>query len=160
MPATENRLTIRPAEPGDLDSLVTLLQQLFTIEEDFQVDEKRQRRGLTMMLGNPRGLILVAEQEGRVIGMCSGQLLVSTAEGGPALLMEDVIVDENFRRGGIGRLLISAMAQWAADQGAYRLQLLADRTNNEALAFYARLGWKTTNLICLRHFLAIDEQQH
>lgn len=156
MPVTENRLTVRPAEPGDLDSLVTLLRQLFAIEEDFQVDEERQRRGLAMMLTNSRGLILVAERDGRVIGMCSGQLLISTAEGGPALLMEDVIVDENFRSSGIGRLLVSAMAQWAGDQGAYRLQLLADRTNSSALTFYAKLGWKTTKLICLRHNLEIE----
>lgn len=160
MPVTENRSSIRPAEAGDLEHLVDLLRQLFAIEEDFQVDAARQRRGLAMMLSNPRGLILVAERDGRVIGMCSGQLLISTAEGGPALLMEDVIVDENFRGGGIGRLLVSAMAQWAADQGAYRLQLLADQTNGEALAFYERLGWKTTNLICLRHTLEIEQQQH
>ena len=78
-------------------TLVALLRQLFAIEEDFRIDEERQRRGLAMLLDNPQALILVAEAAGRVIGMCSGQLLVSTAEGGPALLVEDVVVAEGFR---------------------------------------------------------------
>lgn len=159
MPAMENRLTVRPASAGDIDTLVTLLQQLFTIEDDFQIDGKKQRQGLAMMLDNPRGCIMVAENNGRVIGMCTGQLLVSTAEGGPALFMEDVVVAEGFRGYGAGRLLVSAMGEWAAGRGASRLQLLADQKNREALAFYARLGWQTTGLICLRKYQEIDSIQ-
>lgn len=152
MKAPQTQLTVRPAQPADLETLVALLRLLFAIEDDFQVDEERQRRGLTMMLANPLGCILVAEAEGRVIGMCTGQLTVSTAEGAPALLMEDVVVAEEFRGCGTGRLLVSAMGDWAAVQGAFRLQLLADRKNSEALAFYERLGWQTTSLICLRRY--------
>ena len=87
-----NKGAIRTAEPADLDSLVSLLAPLFAIEEDFVFDESRQRRGLALMLENERGCVLVAETEGQVIGMCTGQLLVSTAEGGLSLLVEDVVV--------------------------------------------------------------------
>jgi ribosomal protein S18 acetylase RimI-like enzyme len=145
-------LTVRPAETTDMAMLVALLRQLFAIEEDFRIDEDRQRRGLAMLLENPQALILVAEAAGRVIGMCSGQLLVSTAEGGPAFLMEDVVVAESFRGRGAGRLLVSAMADWAATRGAFRLQLLADRDNSRALSFYQAIGWQTTKLICLRRY--------
>ena len=143
-------LTVRPAETTDMARLVALLRQLFAIEEDFRIDEERQRRGLAMLLDSPQALILVAEAAGQVIGMCSGQLLVSTAEGGPALLMEDVVVAEGFRGCGAGRLLVTAMADWAARRGACRLQLLADRDNSLALSFYLAIGWQTTRLICLR----------
>ncbi len=152
-------LAVRPAETTDMATLVALLRQLFAIEEDFRIDEDRQRRGLAMLLENPRALILVAEADGRVIGMCSGQLLVSTAEGGPALLMEDVVVAEGFRSAGIGRLLVSAMADWAATRGAFRLQLLADRNNSRALSFYQAIGWQTTSLICLRRYQDPRERQ-
>lgn len=140
-------------------TLVALLRQLFAIEEDFQIDEERQRRGLAMLLENPQALILVAETAGRVIGMCSGQLLISTAEGGPALLMEDVVVAEGFRGRGAGRLLISAIADWAAARGAFRLQLLADQDNSRALSFYRAIGWQTTKLICLRRYQDPRESQ-
>ena len=140
-------------------TLVALLRQLFAIEEDFRIDEERQRRGLAMLLDSPQARILVAEAAGRVIGMCTGQLLVSTAEGGSALLMEDVVVAEGFRGCGAGRLLVSAMVDWAATRGSFRLQLLADRDNSRALSFYQAIGWQTTNLICLRRYQDPQESQ-
>lgn len=159
MQVPETQLTVRPAQPADLETLVSLLRLLFAIEDDFQFDEERQQRGLALMLANPLACILVAEVENRVVGMCTGQLTVSTAEGGPALLMEDVVVADEFRGRGAGRLLVSAMGDWAAVQGAFRLQLLADRNNGKALAFYARLGWQTTNLICLRSYRQPGDRQ-
>jgi len=145
---------IRPASPADLDSLVALLQILFDLEKDFEGDQVRQRRGLELMLENERGCVLVAEVEGEVIGMCSGQVTVSTAEGGPALLVEDVVVREEWRGKGVGRLLMESLGNQARDQGIERLQLLADRTNGPALDFYEALGWRATALVCLRKHLA------
>lgn len=147
------QVRIRNAQPADLPSLVSLLAALFAIEEDFVFDEPKQRRGLSLMLENERGCVLVAEAEGRVVGMCSGQLLVSTAEGGLSMLVEDVVVDGRWRGRGVGRLLMAAISDWAKANKVSRLQLLADRNNIPALDFYQRLGWHTTELICLRTFL-------
>ena len=147
------RVKIRSAEPADLDRLVSVLAALFSIEDDCAFDEQKQRFGLALMLENERGCVLVAEAEGRVVGMCTGQLLVSTAEGGLSLLVEDVVVDEQWRGHGVGRLLIEAISGWAKANKVSRLQLLADRNNMPALDFYWSLGWQTTELICLRTFL-------
>ena len=145
-------IVIRPALAGDLDSLVALLRALFAIEEDFFFDEARQRRGLRLLLDSSRACLLVAEKGGEVVGMCSGQLLVSTAEGGLSLLVEDVVVSEQWRGQGVGRLLMEAISAWAVRRNATRLQLLADRNNTPALDFYRHLGWRTTELICLRTY--------
>lgn len=145
-------VTIRDALPDDLDILVRLLQALFSIEADFTVDEKRQRRGLALMLdgcGKHR-CVKVAEIEGIVVGMCTAQMLISTAEGGMVALVEDMVVDARYRRMGIGRQLMSAIDAWAKKRGISRLQLLADRTNFPALDFYDKIGWCPTQLICLR----------
>ncbi len=91
---------VRTAWAGDIGRLTGLLEALFAIEQDFVFDPSRQRQGLAMMLDNPQGCLLVAEEDGQVVGMCSGQLLVSTAEGGLSLLVEDVVVDEKWRAGG------------------------------------------------------------
>ncbi len=141
---------LRKARQQDLGELTALLRLLFSIEEDFSFNAATQRRGLEMMLENDRGCVLVAEEAGRVVGMCTGQVVVSTAEGGPALLVEDMVVDPAHRGQGIGRALMNAMAGWAVEQGATRLQLLADSNNQPGLAFYQRLGWQKTALICLR----------
>lgn len=125
---------------------------LFAIEADFTPEPERQRQGLMRFLdgcGKHR-CMLVAEMENAVVGMASLQTLVSTAEGGWVGLVEDVVVHEAFRGRGIGRQLISALADWAVTHGLTRLQLLADRDNRAGLDFYRNIGWQDTRLICLR----------
>ena len=92
---------------------------------------------------------MVADLEGVVMGMCTGQLVISTAEGGPSLLVEDVVVAEEWRRHGLGGKLLDGLGAWAAGQGAFRMQLLADRTNKIGLDFYSNKGWQQTQLVCL-----------
>ncbi len=144
-------LTIRAATPHDLDALVRLLGVLFSIEADFQPDAARQRRGLAGLLEDPaRRAVLVAERAGAVVGMVTVQLVVSTAEGADSGWVEDLVVDAPSRGAGVGRRLLAAAAEWARANGATRLQLLADRENDPALRLYARQGWTTTQLVCLR----------
>ncbi len=147
----DDDVAIRGATPADTERLARLLGILFSIEADFRPDPERQRRGLALMLGEPeRRAVLVAEREGEVVGMVTAQLVVSTAEGGPAALVEDLVVEPAERGRGVGRRLLEAIEGWAAARGASRLQLLADRENDPALAFYARTGWQATRLVCLR----------
>lgn len=144
-------LTIRRAHAQDLDTLIGLLGALFSLESDFRPDARRQRRGLERMLEDPgRRLVLVAERDGTVIGMVTVQLVVSTAEGGDAGLVEDLIVSAPHRGAGVGRRLLAVAEDWAWTRGATRLQLLADRENALALGFYAEAGWTPTRLVCLR----------
>jgi GNAT superfamily N-acetyltransferase len=144
-------LRIRPACAADLGTLVRLLGQLFSIEADFTPDAARQRLGLALMLSEHRvRAVLVAERGAEVLGMVTAQLVVSTAEGGLSALVEDMIVKEGARGVGIGRALLEGIERWALERGATRLQLLADRENAPALAFYDRAGWSRTQLVCLR----------
>lgn len=146
-----SRTVIRPATEADLGALVRLLGVLFSIEADFRPDPRRQRRGLRAMLSDPeRRRVLVAERAGAVVGMVTLQLLVSTAEGGPSGLLEDMVVGEAARGEGLGRRLLRAAERWGRGRGATRFQLLADSGNGAALAFYERMGWGGTKLVCLR----------
>lgn len=144
------QVNIRPAVYSDLEALTSFLEILFSIEEDFFFNKTLQRRGLELMLTNVRCCVLVAEVNGQAVGMCSGQLTISTAEGGPALLVEDMVVLGDYRGQGIGQRLMAKVAEWGKTKGVSRLQLLADRNNPPALEFYNHLGWQTTELICLR----------
>jgi ribosomal protein S18 acetylase RimI-like enzyme len=142
---------IRDARPEDVDALVGLLAELFSIEADFVVDETRQRRGVQLMLdgGGTQRSVRVAEAAGRVVGMCTAQLLISTAEGGLAAQVEDLVVAAPCRGKGVGRRLMASIEDWACGLGVTRLQLLADRTNTAGVGFYDRIGWQPTRLICL-----------
>ncbi|HOJ79110.1 MAG TPA: GNAT family N-acetyltransferase [Bacillota bacterium] len=141
---------IRHANINDLDNLIPLLKLLFAIEADFSFDEAKQRRGLELMLERPNErCIMVAEVNNEIIGMCTAQLVITTAEGGTAALIEDVVIKEEYRGQGIGRQMMNALEAWAWQKGVKRLQLLADRSNTPALEFYKRLNWNRTQLICL-----------
>ena len=143
-------LVLRHATAADLEPMVRLLADLFTIEKEFRVDTVRQRRGLAMLLGDPRAAVLVATRAGAVVGMATVQLVVSTSEGDLSGLVEDVVVDARERRHGVGRQILAACEEWARSRDATRLQLLTDRGNEPALRFYERTGWAPTRLVCMR----------
>lgn len=150
MESTES-VSIRSARSTDIDPLVELLEQLFLLEPDFPIDKDRQRRGLGLMLDSPETrTILVADVAGRVVGMCSAQIVVSTAEGGPVAWIEDVVVETSSQGRGIGRKLLAEIEAWVVERGGTRLQLIADRENHPSLEFYQRLGWEPTRLVCYR----------
>ncbi len=145
-------ITLRPARSEDIGQLCGLLGDLFCLESDFEPDPRKQARGLELLINDSPGnsLVLVAESGGEVLGMCSVQTLISTAEGGPVGLIEDVIVRKDSRKKGIGTRLLSEALTWCEKKGLSRVQLLADQDNGDALKFYVNRCWKTTNLSCLR----------
>ena len=148
-------ILIRPARPEDIPRMCELLSDLFSVETDFEVDVIKQMKGLSMLVSNPwgRAFVVVAVVDNSIVGMATVQTLISTAEGGHVGLVEDVIVDRQFRGRGVGTLLLEQIADWSRENGLKRLQLLADSDNRPALEFYSSLRWISTRLICLRKLL-------
>lgn len=147
-------LCVRPAETADMPAMIELLGQLFALEVDFAFDREKQALGLGLLLASPSGHVWVSDEDGEVLGMLTVQTLISTAEGGVVGLIEDVVVAATARGRGIGRALLETAEHWARERRMPRLQLLADRGNGSALAFYARRGWRETTLVALRRVLA------
>ncbi len=130
--------------------MCNLLRELFTIEVGFEVDEEKQTRALKRLIKREDALVLAAEHEEKVVGMCSVQTLISTARGGDVGLLEDLVVTSSHRGLGIGTLLLERACTWSGQRGLSRLQLLADWANQPALDFYKKQGWLFTGFIALR----------
>ena len=146
-------LILRDAELLDIPYLVNLLKQLFSIETDFIIDIEKHKKGLQLLIEHKNtAKVLVAELEGKVIGMLSAQIFISTAEGDISIILEDMIIDELHRGKGIGKILLIKMENWAKENKIRRMQLLADISNKPALNFYKCLGWNSTNMFCLRKY--------
>lgn len=143
----------RRATYEDIPSLVRLLQQLFCVESDFDFDADKHRKGLELLIASTKDVVLVAVDEGRVVGMLTCQVAISTVQGGLAGVVEDVVVDSELKGRGIGKKLLMALEEWAKLQGITRLQLLADQDNKPALQFYEKAGWSTLHLLCLRKYV-------
>jgi GNAT superfamily N-acetyltransferase len=147
----DRTLQIDFATAADLEAMAGLLGELFTLESDFAPNRAKQLAALRWILDHPaRGRLFVARDGDRVVGMANALVSVSTAEGGPALILEDVILAASHRGSGHGRLLVEHVMHWAAGAGMRRVTLLADRDNAAALAFYAKLGFEESALVVRR----------
>lgn len=145
------KLIIRKAQKKDVDLLVELLTELFSIETDFTIDTQKQKDGLELIFKETeKACIMVAEYEGKVVGMCSCQLVVSTSEGGYKGLIEDVVINKSYRGQNIGSKLLEKITVWAVGLGAKRIDLVADKRNSPAIDFYKKHGMKVTNMIALQ----------
>jgi GNAT superfamily N-acetyltransferase len=71
---------------------------------------------------------------------------VSTAEGGRAAWLEDMVVDPDWRGQGVGSLLLSHAIEEAKAAGCLRLCLLTDQTNESAMRFYRRAGFTASEM--------------
>lgn len=139
-------MIIRTATAHDLPELVDLLQQLFNLEVDFTPDPPTQRKGLELLLQTPTATLFVAEINRKVVGMCTLQILVSTAAGKKIGWIEDVVVHQTHRGTGIGSALLQHVEQWAHRHQLARLQLQADQNNTPARTFYRKQKWQPTAL--------------
>lgn len=148
------KITVDFATVADLEAMADLLAELFTLESDFSPERDKQLRGLRLILENPQfGRLFVLRAGDQVAGMANALLTISTAEGCPVLLLEDVIVKAAWRGRQLGRQLVEHVFDWALSSGITRVTLLTDRDNAPALAFYERLGFCRSNMRVLRQNL-------
>ena len=152
-------ITFGAAAMEDVPQLAELLKVLFGIEQDFHADPEKQSQGLQHLISeSKRGVVMTARDDtsGKIIGMVSAQLVVSTAEGAYSAWVEDMVIDEAWRAKGIGRKLLESALVWARSRGATRAQLLVDLDNAPALGYYDHLGWQATRLGARRLLLKDD----
>ena len=148
---SEEALELATATKKDLAQLVDLLGMLFMQEADFVPDAAKQKRALEMILGDPRlGRIYVAREGGRVVGMLSTLYTISTAEGGKAAWLEDMVVLHEYRGRGIGAALLEHAVVGAREEGCLRLTLLSDEDNAQAHSVYAAEGFQFSGMRPMR----------
>lgn len=143
-------MEIRDASHSDIEGILLLIEELFSIEADFEFDRAKAERALNILIDSQSASVMLACENEKILGLCTMQTLISTAEGGPVGLVEDMVISKAYRRKGIGSQLLNALEKRASENGILRLQLLADKNNLPALDFYARNKWCSTQLICLR----------
>lgn len=135
-------IIIRFAQKEDIKEMCDLLAQLFSKEVEFTPDSRVQSRGLSLILEQKIGTILVATCKGKVVGMVNLLDTVSTALGGKVILLEDMIVHQDFRDQHIGSKLLSKALEYAKENGYLRVTLLSDDDNYKAHEFYKRHGFE------------------
>jgi len=139
------------ARPEELPQLVALLGILFSQESEFTPDDAKQARALEKILSDETvGRIYVAREGGKVVAMATLLYTISTAEGGMAALLEDVIVLPGQRGRGVGSALLRHALAEARKQGVLRVTLLTDAQNERAQRLYSKLGFARSTMTAMR----------
>ncbi|BAZ50162.1 acetyltransferase, GNAT family protein [Nostoc sp. NIES-4103] len=147
-------LTVSVATVTDIPALIPLLNSLFTQEAEFQPDVNKQTAGLQAIVTQPDvGAILVARDQDKLIGMVNILFTISTVQGGLVAILEDMVVDSNYRGAGIGSALITGAIAFCQNKGISRITLLTDADNYSAIHFYEKHGFAKSPMIPLRRFI-------
>jgi GNAT superfamily N-acetyltransferase len=130
---------IRPAEMGDINEVYSLAADFAT---SFDVDRAAFNKTFGESLSAPNSYVAVAETQNRVGGYVLGFSHPAFYANGHVAWVEEIAVEESFRRQGVGRMLMSAFEEWATSRGA-RLVALATR---RAASFYKEIGYEESAL--------------
>lgn len=132
---------IREAGPGDTGDLLRLVRSLAEYEREPDAVEATEDSLAAALFGpNPKVHAHVAEVDGRVVGMAVWFLSFSTWTGRHSLYLEDIFVDPDARRHGVGRALMRRLAARAVELGCARMEWSVLDWNEPAMAFYRTLG--------------------
>ncbi len=133
----ENGLVIRPARDADAAALAHLLTEL-----GYPQDAEQARDQLGLWAGDPRGIVLIADLDQAPAGVIAAHVIPHFGSAGLFVRVLALAVDSGSRRAGIGRRLLGAVEEWAAELGAHEIEITSLRSREDAHAFYAALGFE------------------
>ncbi len=117
---------VREATTDDADRVHALAGELAGTVGDSPPSRQVVGRQLRQLLEEPRAAVLVAEdREGVVIGAVSLWIKPDLAHGDVAVEVPMLVVSEDRRREGVGRLLIEEVRRLAAENDAGVIELVA-----------------------------------
>jgi ribosomal protein S18 acetylase RimI-like enzyme len=101
---------------------------------------------LATQLDQPHVVVLVAEQDGGVVGYTYGGIEEQDwmALRGPAGVLYDIVVDPAHRGKGIGRTLLDETLRQLEARGVPRVVLSTAEKNEEAQRLFAHAGFRRT----------------
>jgi len=83
---------------------------------------------------------LVAESDGKLVGLTHYIFHRSTTQVKPVCYLQDLFTDELVRGKGIGRALINAVYEKAREAGSSRVYWLTHKTNSTAIQLYDKVA--------------------
>ncbi len=125
-------LAIRLLRRGDGAAMISALSAL----DGYTAPDAE---GAAVFLDDARNILLIAQLEGRAVGVLIAHLL-PRADGDRMLLIYDLGVEEAYRRRGIGAGLIHEAETIAREADAASMWLVTNRSNEPAMALYASIG--------------------
>lgn len=132
---------IRPATSDDVPTIARLIRALAEYErlaDQVVLDEEHLREHL--FGPRPFAEVLLAEDDGSVVGFALFFHNYSTFQGKPGIYLEDLFVVPEKRGGGHGKALLRAVARLAVERNCGRMEWAVLNWNEPSIGFYRSLG--------------------
>jgi GNAT superfamily N-acetyltransferase len=133
----EMSISFRDATLDDADELFEIVKDFAT---SFSPERSAFETSLRHIVGDETAKLMVALFEGQIAGYCLGFDHYAFYANGRVSWVEEIAVQEDFRKKGIGRQLMKAFEKWSVSRES-RLVGLATR---RASAFYEALDYENS----------------
>jgi GNAT superfamily N-acetyltransferase len=131
-------IRLRAMTFGDIPQSVALLAQLgYGMTAEMAAGRVRD------VLSTPDHRVLLAEIEGRVVGLLHAYLRPAL-ENPREAVVQALVVDEGYRRAGVGLTLMAEAERWGGECSCCSVVLSSNVARAPAHAFYAALGYNAT----------------
>ena len=131
---------VRAARAGEEEAIVPLYEWLFAPPGSRPAawDERRAAVALRQAIDSHDACVLVAEDDGALVGFCTGYQDLHSVRFGYRAWLEDLAVDPERRSEGVGKALLDAAKAWGRERGATHLELDSAEARTDAHRFYER----------------------
>ena len=142
-------LQVRAANAEDEEGIYSLARELATAVGDSPPAREAVRARFEELLEETRARTLVAEGEDGIMGAVSFWIKPDLAHGDVVVEVPMLVVAEDHRRAGVGKLLVEEVRKQASNHDAGVIELIATSDNTAAREFYRSLGFVETDHVCL-----------
>ena len=137
-------VTVRPVAPEDFDSWKPLWDDYNAFYERVGPtalpDEITDTTWRRFFDASEPVHCIVAEREGRMVGMCHYIFHRSTSRLAPVCYLQDLFTAADYRGHGIGRALIQRVYEIAREAGSTRVYWLTHSTNTPGRTMYDKVA--------------------
>lgn len=134
-------IELRPPTRDELSIVAGFIRELAEYEKlahECSITEESLDRAL--FGERPYAETLIAFLDGIPVGFCLFFHNFSTFLGKPGLYLEDLYVKPEYRNQGIGKIILSRLAQLALERGCGRFEWSVLAWNEPSIAFYRKIG--------------------
>jgi ribosomal protein S18 acetylase RimI-like enzyme len=135
-------LQVRLVTSGDESQIIEMLREFMVFEKADLLTDSEFKDMFKTVIGQPdKTLFLIAETEGRAVGMTTMVFRFSTWQGKPIVTIDDVYVREESRHCGVAVALLNFAFEVAKGRGCARVDLITEIDNYPAQELYKKMGF-------------------
>jgi GNAT superfamily N-acetyltransferase len=132
---------IRPATIDEVPLILSFIKKLAQYERlAHEVVATEESLRETLFNSRKTAEVVIGDLQNKPIGLVLFFHNYSTFLGRPGLYIEDLFVDETYRRRGFGSALLSYVARLAIERNCGRLEWSVLDWNKPAIEFYTKFG--------------------